>query len=145
MYGQLYSGGGEDKLGPGVFIHGEGLVEGPSEGLKVGGVRHCWCSLGGNCEEIALWTFTEAQKPRGRRQLDSQRTRAAMSEKVAAIAGASGWGTGERRGAMKCLCVLGREGGPFLTGGAAALTTCWGKKSLEVFFVLLSELAPEAA
>jgi len=82
MYGQLYSGGGEDELGPGAFIHGEGLVEGPSEGLKVGGVRHCWCSLGGNCEEIALWTFTEAQKPRGRRQLDSQRTRAAMSGRL---------------------------------------------------------------
>ena len=34
--------------------------------------------------------FTEADKARGRRQLASQRMRAAMLEKVAASAGASG-------------------------------------------------------
>jgi len=40
--------------------------------------------------DIAPRGLTVAEKPRGRRQLDLQRTRAAMSGKVAAMDGASG-------------------------------------------------------
>ena len=47
-----------------------------------------------------------------------------MLGKVAAIAGASGWRTGERRGAKQRRCAPGREGSPFSTEGAAALATC---------------------
>jgi len=40
--------------------------------------------------EMAPHRVTVAEKPSGRSQLDSQRTQAAMSGKVAAMAGASG-------------------------------------------------------
>jgi len=40
--------------------------------------------------EIPPLGLTVAENPRGRRQFDSRRTRAAMSRKVAAIDGASG-------------------------------------------------------
>ena len=63
--------------------------------------------------------LTDAEKPRGRRQSDSHRTRAAMSGKVATIVRASGWGTRERRGAKKRHCAPRREGGPFLMGGGS--------------------------
>jgi len=89
MYGQLYGGGGEDELGPGIFTHGEGLVKGPGEGLKVGGVGRGRCCLDSDGERDGPRKFTDTEKPCGRRQLDSRRTRAAMSGKVAAIAVAS--------------------------------------------------------
>jgi len=40
----------------------------------------------------------------------------------------------------------GREGGPFLTGGATALTSCWGEGYLPTFILSLPpEPEPEAA
>ena len=51
VYYQLYGGGGEDQLGPGVFTQGEGLVQGPGEGFKVGGVGRGWSGFVSYCEE----------------------------------------------------------------------------------------------
>ena len=95
--------------------------------------------------EMAPRMLTEVEKPRGKRQLDSRRTRAAMSGKVAAIAGASQWRTEERQRAKKRCCVPRREGRHFLTGRAAALITCSATGGLEVSLVQLPELEPEAA
>jgi len=77
--------------------------------------------------EIELRGLTVAENPKGRRQFDSRRTRAAMSGKVAAMVRASGCGAGDWRGAKKRRWAPGREGGPFLTGGAAALATSCGE------------------
>jgi len=50
VYCQLYGGGGEDELGPGVFSNWERLVEGPGEGFAVEGVGRGWRCLVGYCE-----------------------------------------------------------------------------------------------
>ena len=74
--------------------------------------------------EMASRVFTVAERPRGRRQLESRRTRAAISGKVAAIARASGWGKGDWRGVKNGCWAPGREGGYILTEGAVLLATC---------------------
>jgi len=79
LNGQLYGGGAEPELCPGVFTHGDGLVEGPDKGLKVGGVGRGWCSLFTDRERNGLRMFIDAKKPRGRRKFYSRRTRVAMS------------------------------------------------------------------
>jgi len=90
--------------------------------------------------------LTVAVKPRGRRQFDSRRTRAAMSGKVAAMVRASGCGDGDWRGAKKRRWAPGREGGPFLTGRATALATCWGEGGFPALLLPLPpEPEPEAA
>ena len=48
--GQLYRHRGEDKLCPGVFANWKRLVEGPGEGLEVGGVGRGRSSLVGDGE-----------------------------------------------------------------------------------------------
>ena len=94
---------------------------------------------------MALQVFTDAEKPSGRRELDSQWKRAAMSGKVVRSTGASGWETWERPGAKKRRSARAREGSPFLTGRAASLATCWGEGGLVAFLVLPPEAEPEAA
>ena len=96
--------------------------------------------------EMAPRGLTVAEKLRGRMQLQSRRTRVAISGKGAAIAGASGLGEGVWRGAKKPRWAHGREGGPFLTGGATLLATCWGEGGFPALFLPLPpEPEPEAA
>jgi len=40
--GQLNGSRGVDEGAPGVFTYWEGLIEGPGEGVEVGGVRGGW-------------------------------------------------------------------------------------------------------
>jgi len=61
------------------------------------------------------------------------------------MAGASGYGAGVWWGAKKRRCAPGRDGGPFLIGGAAALATCWGEGGRGDFFVLPPAPESEAA
>ena len=86
----MYRGGGEDQGAPGVVPNRERLVKGPCEGVEVRGVGRGRSSLVSTVREIAPQGLTVAEKPSGRRLLDSRRMRAAISGKVAAIAGASG-------------------------------------------------------
>ena len=81
---------GEDEGAPGVFTHGKGLVESPDEGVEVRGVRRGRGGLGCDGKGDGASRVDSREKPKGRRQLDSRRTRAAMSGKVAAIVRASG-------------------------------------------------------
>jgi len=54
-------------------------------------------ALSARVREIAICGLTVAEKQSGRRQLDSQRTQAAMSGKVAEMGGASGCGAEDWR------------------------------------------------
>ena len=146
MYGSLDGRGGEDEGAPGVFTYWEGLIEGPSEGVKVGGVRGGGGALSVTVSEPEPRGSTVAEKPRGRMKFDARRTRAAMSGKVAAKVRASGWGEGDWRGAKKRRWAPGREGGPFLTGGAILLATSWGEEGFPALVLPLPpKPEPEAA
>jgi len=80
--------------------------------------------------QLAPGRLMVAQKPRGRSQLDSQRSRAAISGNLVAMAWVSGWGAGDWQGAKKRRWAGGREAGPILTGAPTILATCWGEGCL---------------
>ena len=67
----MNGGRGEDESAPGVVTYWEGLIEGPGEGVEVGGYEAVGVALSVTVRETEPRGLTVAEKPRGRRQFDS--------------------------------------------------------------------------
>jgi len=123
VYEWLYSSRGEDKKGPGVFSHGEGLVEGPGEGVEVGSLGRGWCSLVGDSEDDSSTGF--------HRRRETKREEAFGFAKKASnevgegccdggVVWVRGWGLA---GGEESSLGTGKGWRPLLNAGAAALPT----------------------
>jgi len=82
--------GATTKVHQGLLPTGNDWLRTLVKETKYGGYEAAVVALSVTVRDIAPRGLTVAEKPRGRRQLDSWRTRAAMSGKVAAMVGASG-------------------------------------------------------
>ena len=91
--------------------------------------------------------LTQAVNPRGKGQLASRRTDAAMSGAVAAIGMASWWGNGEEQGVKKRQSAAGNRAAPLseVTGLFDAATWAAVPTPLPLFFFLVLTGAGAAA